>query len=88
MGRPQSEPRRTGGSRAEDGHAGLRMGTRRPAVMGWGREVVGAPQPCAGWKKKVIIIKNLIMHLANLSLGRVGKEADNWFAEQCHYLLL
>jgi len=52
MGRPQSEPRRTGGSRAEDGHAGLRMGTRRPAVMGWDREVVGAPQPCAGWKKK------------------------------------
>lgn len=24
------------------------------------------------------------MHLANLSLGRAGKEADNWCAEQCH----
>lgn len=32
--------------------------------------------------------KILIMHLANLSLGRAGKEADNWFAEQCHCLLL
>lgn len=73
MGRPQSEPRRTGGSRAEGGHAGLRMGTRRPAVMGWDREVVGAPQPCAGWKKKVIIIKKSHYAFSKLVSGPSGK---------------
>lgn len=67
-GCPQGEPRGTGGSRAGMGLPRLRMGTRRPALVGSvGRAggVVGALYPCAGCKqifKKRGGKKILVMH--------------------------
>lgn len=77
------------------GHGARGRGLASFRAEGW---VCGcAPAPSLCWlytnlkkKKKTNIVENkiLVMHLANLSLGRAGKEGDNWCAEQCHCVLL
>lgn len=99
---PKCAPGGTGGSWAgrRDSDMGRGAGDSRPAALWAGRAAgwfVGDPSilvlPVNELKEKKKQTgteenKILVMRLANLSLGRAGKEADNWCAEQCHCVFL